>query len=171
VLLDRRVGTRLYLRVSGPVTPKLEVEQVETSYHGAANPLDGSVDVSYTVRNTGNVRLAAHQKVEVNDLFGTAATRRPTDLAEILPGNAVTFREHFTGVAATVRVSSDVTLTPYTSASDVEAPAAFTRGDSGWAIPWALIALITVLLVAAWAVARWRRRQRSPEYRPRPATA
>ena len=47
-LLDRRVGSRIYLRVDGKMNPALVVEDLETEYHGGLNPLSGDVDVSYT---------------------------------------------------------------------------------------------------------------------------
>ena len=113
VLLDRRTGTRVYFRVAGEENPGLVVEDLSVDYHGSLNPLHGEVDVTYTVRNEGNIRLGAKQEVTVNDLFGAAATKKPRPIAELLPGNAVTFREHFTGIAATFRLSADVKLTPF----------------------------------------------------------
>jgi hypothetical protein len=158
VVLDRRLGLRLFTRVKGPVEAQLEIENVESTYHGALNPLDGTLDVVYTVRNTGNVRLGAHQKVEVRDLFGSADSLRPKDIAELLPGNAITLRQHFTGVAATLRVSSEVTLTPFAPADGgFQAPPRFARSDGGWAIPWLLLVLVAALFLSAWAYARWRR--------------
>ena len=161
VLLDRRVGTRVYLRVEGPLKPRLEIEQIDTSYHDSLNPLAGSVDVAYRVRNTGNVRLSARQKVAVNDLFGTAATRRLADLKELLPGNAVTVKTHLNDVAATVRISSEVTLRPVSATGAVDASTlrAFSRSNDAWAIPWTLLALVALLLLAAWTIAWWRRRR------------
>src|SRR5262249_30918246 len=98
VMIDRRVGSRIYLRVTGPVNPSLVVENIASNYNSSLNPLDGSLDVSYTVRNAGNVRLAAHQKVAVSDVFGDVATKRIKDLPVLLPGNAITLKTHFDDV-------------------------------------------------------------------------
>jgi len=162
VLLERRVGTRLYVRVSGPVTPHLDVENIESAYHGSLNPLSGSLDVTYTVRNVGNVRLGARQTVEVNDLFGSVASEKPKAIAELLPGNTAKVTVHFDDVPATFRLSTDVSIQPFTpTASDVAAPEKITRSASVWAVPWALLLLVAALALAAWGWARWRRRSQS----------
>jgi len=167
VLLDRRVGTRLYLRVPGPVSPQLEVESITTSYHSGLNPLEGTVDVEYRVRNSGNVRLGARQEVSVSDLFGTVGTRRPERIEELLPGQSAVVRESFDGVAATFRISTEVALTPTApSGGDVEAPAPFSREQGGWAIPWTLLGIVALLLLAAVLFARARRRRQVSARRP-----
>jgi hypothetical protein len=169
VLLDRRAGSRIYLRVNGPIHPALTVENLSSTYHAALNPLDGSLDVRYTVRNTGNVRLAAHQTIAVNDVFGTATERKPKDIPELLPGNAITRTQHFTGIAATVRVSTDVALTPYagtgpTASAGTTPPAAIRASRTSttvhtWAIPWTLLAVLLLLALVV-AYLRYRRRRR-----------
>src|SRR4029079_6652288 len=47
VNLDPRTGTRIYVRVKGAGNPSLVVENLSAKYHGAFNPLDGSLAVSY----------------------------------------------------------------------------------------------------------------------------
>ena len=49
ITLDHRTGTRLYLRVNGPLVPELVVADVQTSYSPALNPLGGTAEVTYTV--------------------------------------------------------------------------------------------------------------------------
>jgi hypothetical protein len=160
VMIDRRVGSRIYLRVTGPVNPSLVVENIASTYHGSLNPLDGSVDVSYTVRNAGNVRLAAHQKVEVSDVFGDVATKHTKDLPVLLPGNAITLKTHFDGVAATIRLATHITLTPV-AATDAgfTAPATTTSTGHTWAIPWSLL-VVLLLVIVAWRLARRAQRRR-----------
>ncbi|HEX9337813.1 MAG TPA: DUF916 domain-containing protein, partial [Pseudonocardiaceae bacterium] len=67
VTRDDRVGVAIYLRVAGPLRPGFTVESVSgTGYHGSPNPFTGGdTTVSYTVHNTGNVRLAADQEIAV----------------------------------------------------------------------------------------------------------
>jgi hypothetical protein len=187
VLIDRRTGSRLYVRVTGPVNPAIAVENMSSVYHPALNPLDGKLDVTYTVRNTGNVRLGAHQKIEVHDLFGSVASRAscPTltadagakaraaaktaaadhcvpDLPELLPGNAVTRSAEFTGVAATVRVTGEVTLVPFAApgATGAKLPklSATSASKGAWAIPWALVVLLVLLGAVIWFARRRRAR-------------
>jgi hypothetical protein len=161
IVFDRRTGSRLYLRVTGPVNPAIVVEDVSADYHPAVNPLDGSVDVAYTVRNTGNVRLGAHQKIAVDDLFGTVDERKIADIPELLPGSSLTYHRHFTGVAATLRVSADVTVTPFAPKSTDEAlpkgAEATTASAHAWAIPWTLLLLLLVIAVVTYLVRRARR--------------
>ena len=165
VALDRRTGSRVYLRVAGPVTPALILENVHSVYHSALNPLSGSLDVTYTVRNTGNVRLGAHQHIDVNGPFGFGLKQRtPKDVPELLPGNAVTLHEHFTHVPAVIRVTAEIKLDPFgaADATDVHV-VAVTRGAHTWAIPWSLIALVVELWLAWKVYVAYRRRRRERE--------
>lgn len=160
VTLDRRTGSRLYIRVTGPATPALAVENLSSEYHPSVNPLDGSLDVTYTVRNVGNIRLGADQKVEVSDVFGNVANKTPPTILELLPGNEVTVHAHFAGVAATVRVSTDVTLKPFApKGSDALKPGNLvtTSTSHAWAIPWLLVVILLVLLAVIVLVRRRRR--------------
>ena len=77
VSVDRRTGTRVYLRVAGPVEPELAVEHVKTTYTPSLNPLGGTAEVTYTIRNRGNVRLAGTHQVEVSGPFGLFGHSKP----------------------------------------------------------------------------------------------
>jgi hypothetical protein len=160
VLLNRRVGSRVYLRITGPTNPALTTENLSTDYHSSLNPLDGSLDVTYTIRNNGNIRLGAKQKIAVHDVFGDVADRTPKAIPELLPGNSVTITEHFTGIAATLRVSADVTIEPFVPGATGKAAKSeaqtTTASISTWAIPWSLLLLLLVILVIVW-IARRRR--------------
>jgi hypothetical protein len=151
VVLDRRTGSRMYVRVGGPIQPGLTVENTHTVYHPALNPLGGKLDVTYTVRNTGNVRLAAHQRVAVSGPFGLARkSRTPKDVPELLPNNALTLRSTFTGVPALIRANADIRLDPFSPAPDVKNVPSVRRGGHTWAMPWSLVALA----IAVWLARR-----------------
>ncbi|MFE0625843.1 hypothetical protein ACFW3D_02615 [Streptomyces sp. NPDC058864] len=168
VQVDQRVGARMYLRVAGQLRPLLSVEDLHTDYHGTANPFGtGSATVSYTVRNTGNVRLAAEQTVRVRDAFGGIATVKGSrDLAEILPGNALRISVTATGVLPTVRDTTTVSVDAVSVRGDVAIPdlPSLTRTQGFWAVPWALLAVL--LVVAAVATTWWVRRRRRRGPRP-----
>lgn len=170
VTLDRRTGSRLYVRVAGALQPELSVEDVHTVYHAALNPLAGSVDVSYTVRNTGNVRLGGRQLVRLENLFGKKMKQAPGEnIVELLPGNAVTFKAHFEHVTAALRVTAKPIVTPF-PVGDAEGSAGddVSRAGHGWAIPWSAILLIA-LAGAVWkGVGRYR--SRSLDEPPAPPT-
>ena len=56
--LLQTVGTRIFLRVSGPLRPSLTVTGLAVHYQGTLDPIGtGKAKVTYTVSNTGNVAL------------------------------------------------------------------------------------------------------------------
>ncbi|MCF3133793.1 DUF916 domain-containing protein [Streptomyces olivochromogenes] len=177
VRVDQRVGARIYLRVSGKLTPRLAVDGPHTDYHGTLNPFGtGSATVTYTVRNTGNVRLGARQVLRVSDLFGGGATvRGPRDIAELLPGSALTFTASATGVLPTVRDTATVTVDPVPVRGDVPPPVRprVTAAAGFWAVPWTVLGLVLILLTAVTVnlVRRRRRRRGAGAANRRPAPA
>jgi hypothetical protein len=58
ILVDRRVATRLYVRVPGDLQAALTVGSISSSYEAQVNPLDGTTTVTFTVRNPGNIALS-----------------------------------------------------------------------------------------------------------------
>ncbi|MFE5815321.1 WxL protein peptidoglycan domain-containing protein [Streptomyces sp. NPDC056479] len=164
VALDQRVGARVYLRVAGALTPRLAVEDLRTVYHGSANPFGtGSATVTYTVRNTGNVRLAAHQTVGVRDgLGGTAEVARLRDLPELLPGDSVSVTAKATGVLPAFRDTTSVTIDPEPVRGDIQHRILprVTRTEAFTAVPWAFLALLLAVLAAAVTFVLIRRRRR-----------
>jgi hypothetical protein len=168
-VVDRRTGSRVYVRVSGPVNPALVVENLSTDYQGSANPADGSLDVSYSVRNTGNVRLGARQQLEITSIIGTTIESRKGKLIqEVLPGNEVRLHERFTGVPAALRLGAKVKLIPIEPVGVTDrAPAPETYTQHAWAIPWTVL-LLLVLAFLVWRIYRRYRdsRQGSPPVAP-----
>ncbi|RYJ30644.1 hypothetical protein CU044_0987 [Streptomyces sp. L-9-10] len=151
--VDRRLGIRLKLRVSGELKPKLAVEDLHVDYTGSANPFaKGDATVTYTIHNTGNALLSARQTVSVSGPFGWLRTEAGDIAAppELLPGESWKTKVPVHGVAPGVSVAATATLTPLltdasgstTSLKPVEATA------HGWAVPWTLLLLIVVLLAA-----------------------
>ncbi|MFD2763569.1 WxL protein peptidoglycan domain-containing protein [Micromonospora eburnea] len=151
--VDRRLGIRIKLRVSGALKPSLAVEDLHVAYAGTSNPFGrGDATVTYRIHNTGNAILSAQQAVSITGPFGwlRADARDVAAPPELLPGEswAVTVPVH--GVAPTVRLAATVTLTPLltdasgstTSLKPVSATA------SGWAVPWTLSVLAVVLVAA-----------------------
>jgi len=115
VNLDRRTGSRVYLRVEGPLNPELVVESVSTTYKPSLNPLAGTADVTYRIRNRGNVRMQGTHNVSVGGLLGLAAQDTPSeDLPELLPGEDFTVRVTLHGVAAIGLAATKVHVQPAT---------------------------------------------------------
>jgi hypothetical protein len=163
VALDRRLGSRLYLRVTGDLKPALSVGDVKASYGGTVNPFGGgAATLTYTVTNTGNVRLAAHQRVSVNSPFGVVTTTAVlADLPEVLPGDSLTRTVTVKGVWPTTHLQATVALQPV--ASGDQPPIAVTTVSAeasawGWPIGQLLLVVLLILLVVG---LRWRRRRQA----------
>jgi hypothetical protein len=160
---EDRVGVAMYLRVAGPLHPALTVESASTSgYRGTPNPFGGgSTTVSYTVHNTGNVRLSGSQEVTITGLFGIPlATVHPATLQQILPGDSVRIVAHLTGVfpAGPLDLHVKVTPTEVPGSPHLTVPmAAGAYSVSMWATPWSQLALLILLAAAAFGVRWWLR--------------
>ncbi|AWZ16512.1 DUF916 domain-containing protein [Streptomyces sp. ICC1] len=164
VKLDQRVGARVYIRAAGTLTPRLEVQQVSAAYEGTANPFAaGSATVTYTLRNTGNVRLGARQAVRVNGLFGTSVTAGGLgDLGDLLPGSSLTITAKADGVAPVVRSSAVVSVQPVAARDGVDPKLpSLTRSVSLWTVPWTLLAVVLVITGGGLWVRRRRRLARA----------
>jgi hypothetical protein len=164
VAVDRRTGTRVYVRVAGPVEPELAVEHVTTTYEPSLNPLGGTAEVTYTIRNRGNVRLAGTHQVEVSGplgLFGRSKAAK--DLPELLPGERYTVRERFTGVPAAVLERTEVHLEP--AGADA---AATSRSAMTFAPPLTLVFLALATWLGLRARRAYRRHRAEDGHRPEP---
>ncbi len=163
VQLENRVGTRAYLRVLGSTAASLAVEDVQLRYAGAGlRPLGrGDAEVTYTVRNAGNVRLRSRLDVRLAGPLGvTFGTDRPEPVTELLPGAAVIRTARFADVPPAIRLSAEVTATPeLPPASSTAPPAPVTAGAAVWAVPWGILLL---LVAVGLVLVLWRRRRRRP---------
>lgn len=168
VAVDQRVGARIYLRVAGELAPRLAVEDLTTTYHGTANPFArGSATVTYTVRNSGNVRLAARQAVGVRDLFGgRALVGKLPAVTELLPGATLKITASATGVVPAVRGTTTVTVDPEPVRGDIKYRVLprVTRTEAFSAVPWTLLGVL--LVAAATAAVKLVRRHRRRGPRP-----
>jgi hypothetical protein len=166
VNLEQRVVTRVYVRVSGPLNPKLEIANLHTSYHEAGFTLGaGSVLVTYTVRNTGNVRVGAAQSVHVSGLLGSSRKVAPANIVQLLPGGQEKVSVVVHGVLPTVLVRPHVTVTPSAFPGDADPPLKKLSASTWtWAVPWGLLVAVVLVLTAIW----WRRRRRRSRRAPAP---
>jgi len=154
------VGTRIYARVRGPVLPSLAVTETHLAVHqGVLGLLGGKVDadVTYTIANTGNVRLTPKAIVEANPFLGSGTTLKPKDVPELLPHGQATIRQRISGIWPLGRLTAHVTA----SAASVKAEGQ----TSQWVIPWLLI-LVLVVILGIWIY----RRRRRPDTLVQPTT-
>jgi Bacterial protein of unknown function (DUF916) len=166
VKVDNRVGVPIYLRVNGPLRPVLSIESTSTSYHNTVNPFGGGgTNVSYTVHNTGNVRLTGTQTVSVTGPFGvTLATVHPAPLLQLLPGTFVRVSTHLPGVypAGPLTVHVKIIPVPINGLRHTTgAPLAAVKHSVGmWTLPWPLLVLLVLLAGGGYGVWWWMRRRR-----------
>ncbi|QGV77033.1 DUF916 domain-containing protein [Streptomyces ficellus] len=159
--VQRGVGARIYLRVHGPAKPGLSVEDVRFTAQTPRIPWTGSSgsSVSYTLHNTGNVKLDPRVSLDIGGLFvgGPDGRQLKNVPGELLPGQKVRLTESWSG--APFAGWGEVTVTATAE------KARGTGSDSFLRVPW-LLAGILALLIAAWLLIRHRRRKAR---RPAPA--
>lgn len=183
VSVDRRLGSRMYLRVGGDLAPRLAIDGLAVSYDGGWNPFaPGTATVDYTVTNAGNTRIAPGAVLAVSGLFGLGAVAAtdPEPLPELLPGSSTTRSVTVAGVWPLFVASAGLALSGTVVTADVGAqlaePAAVpevpvaTAEASAPAIPWSAL-LLLALLVGLVVVAVLRRRRRAVREQERIAEA
>lgn len=161
--VQRAIAARAYVRVSGNTSPGLEVRDVEVTHDRGLWPWSGQGKgtVSYTVENTGNLRLSPSGTVTVNGL-GADTSSSLGRLNDLLPGSEVTLTHEISGVPG---------LGP------VEVEVAYDGGDglvvrdsaSFTLVPWPLA--LAVLLALAGATVWWLRRRDAIRRRLKEASA
>ena len=154
--VDSRVGFRVMTRVAGELRPSLETSETHVDYSIKWNPFaSGTVDVSFDLVNTGNVRLdvAGFARTGGNEASYPAADH---PALELLPGDRTSVALRLDGVWPTGRVPVDIVAEPVVVAADnTPAPALESQGTriTVWAVPWPqLIVLVGILLVITAAV-------------------
>jgi hypothetical protein len=157
---DQRIAVPIELRVTGPLHSGLAVESISTGFHSPLSPFaGGTATISYTVHNTGNIRIAGRQVVSVTGLFGISGQAQLKNLPTILPGDSVRFTAQPRGLYPLGPMTAHVRLSPAipAGAPALALPTGFVTGSASlFAVPWSLIGLI-ILLIAATA-AGWRGR-------------
>jgi hypothetical protein len=161
-----RAAVPIRLRVGGALKPSLSVERVHVHYAETANPIGkGDATVTYTIRNTGNAILSAHQTLSLSGPFGRwkVAAGRIADTPPLLPGDTQKVSVPLHDVTPALRLTARVTLVPLlTDAAGSTAPlAATTASGHALIVPWSLLALIVVLCGLAVALTRLRVRRSS----------
>lgn len=171
---ETRSGVRVYLRVTGDLTPSLVVSDPHVEYHQNLNPFaPGDATVTYTVRNDGNVRLAAHQTMSAAGPFGWfRTTADAADVPELLPGESWPVSVTVPDVVPLFRLTADAVLTaelPEVVGATPGAPPVEVS-VSGWAVPWLVLALVVLLAAVVVLLVRGRRnRARQEDARVRAA--
>ncbi|MBC7403897.1 MAG: DUF916 domain-containing protein [Microbacteriaceae bacterium] len=114
VTLEQRVGTRMYLTVSGERVPGVRVAGVTSGFTSSFNPFaPGDMTVGYDVRNSGNTRIDVTNTVSIAGPFGIPlGTFEPKPLSNLLPRQTVHYKARVPGVIALLLAWSTVTVSP-----------------------------------------------------------
>ncbi|WP_327283495.1 MULTISPECIES: WxL protein peptidoglycan domain-containing protein [unclassified Streptomyces] len=156
--VKRQVGSRMYFRVPGPVTPGLSVEDVKVSRSAPLLPWvkEARATVSYTLVNRGNVVVEPEVAVSAKGLFGRTVLDRPARELKLvlLPGQRVQLTEPWADAPqsdwVTVRISAGATAHPDLAP---QSEAEFI------AVPWPAVGVLLVLAGAVITLLVLRRRR------------
>jgi hypothetical protein len=166
---EQRVVAEVAIRVSGIAVAKLQIEKLQATYNNLWNPFgQGSITLTYSVLNAGNVNLGAEQVAKLSGLFGNTGTvPKLPEISELLPGAAARFRVHISGVWPEFLLSGSVRVTPIgVSGTVVPTLHVASASTSVWAIPWALIILILILVGGGYALRRYQRKRAVSRRKP-----
>jgi len=163
IQLDQRVAARVYIRVQGELNPDLQVADIVATWLPGSAFSTGSVRVEYTVRNTGNVRMAVEPTVGVAGPFGLLpASAAGTRVDELMPGGEARLTTVVEDVWPLIRerVTIDAVAVAATGGQD---PGIGTVRTSVhlWAVPWVILGILLALFaLLVYRVLRARRRRR-----------
>lgn len=165
ISVDRRLGIRMHLRVDGKLAPAVAVEKMRVDYTGTANPFGaGDATVTYTVHNTGNVRLSAGQTVALSGPFGwfPVDAGKVTAVPELLPGESWSVSVPVSGVVPAFWLTATAVLSPKLPAVTGSTPGVDgVAAEAGaLAVPWSLLVLLLVVAAAVVATVLVLRRRR-----------
>lgn len=170
VTVFQRIAIPVEMRIAGPLSANLKVVDLTSSFNNPVNPFgSGSASVTYTVVNTGNVKLAGAQVITVSGGIAGSATIKPPVLPVILPGDSIRVTQTASGLFPLGPVSAKVTVTPRWPAKSTPLNTPLTLSSSAtsmFAVPYALLVMIIVLIgggFGGWRFLRWRRRTRAAD--------
>ncbi|MBX3193659.1 MAG: hypothetical protein KF727_01000 [Microbacteriaceae bacterium] len=161
-----RTGTRVYMRVAGPVEAGLAVDRLSGHYEPRWSPFAAApLDLSATLENTGNVRVSPEAVATVSSLFGWWSRSAPLEgFDEILPRGAQSGSARLDEVPplGPLWVTVEVPVVQSSGQDVTSFTTVVTQTVVVWAVPWVLVIAVSLLLVAAaLAIVNLRRRRRA----------
>lgn len=156
--VERRTGTRVYLRVNGPTRTELAVEDLSTDYSNAVNPFGGSATVSYRIQNLGNIRVSGTSAASIGGPFGVGEQQSAdVEFPELLPGQGFVVTREFDNVPSLGIVRTTVELV---ATAETTGAAAVTASSTTFAPPIALVLLLLAILFGLLAIRAYQRHRR-----------
>jgi hypothetical protein len=170
VVENYRIATPLEMRVPGALHAALQVESISTGFSDPINPFGtGSATITYSVANTGNVRLTGTHAVTVTGPFGQKVTIKQPNLPDVLPGDSVRYTAVVPNLFPVGPMTAKVSVTPGWPARSQPLPTSALPTSSSaslFAMPWSLLGLVVLLIglgVGVWFLFRMRRREHRAE--------
>ena len=170
VVENYRIAVPIEMRVPGALRAGIQVQSMSGGFSVPLNPAgSGTATISYTVANVGNVKQTGAQEVTVTGPFGEKATVHPPKLPTILPGDSIRVTVPVSGLYPAGPMTAKVTVTPSWPPRTIALTSALkpVNGSASlFAMPWALLGLILLLIAigfAVWWLLRWRRREHQAE--------
>jgi hypothetical protein len=159
ITVDRRVGSKMYLRVNGKFHPELAITRLTTDYSYSLSPTDGRAKISFRVENRGDVRLGGIPVVKVSGPlgFGERSIKLPA-LKDLLPGGTADLSADIPKVGSWFTVHTTVQLTPE-GTTDLGTLKASQGSDTSFTPPITVLVVLAVATIVAllWSRARKRR--------------
>jgi dihydroorotate dehydrogenase (fumarate) len=161
VKLDRRIATRLYVRVKGELQALMTLGSLSANYEPSWNPFGGRVNMVFTLTNSGNVSLGAKTASQVTGIFGIPfSSVSNLDVPELLPGTSRTVTIPIEGVGQWMFLSASVDLVGSIDDDAINpGPIPTAKRDVMiFATPWAAIGLLILgMILFFWLRAKRRR--------------
>ena len=159
IVLDQRVGARIYVTVAGVTRTGLRVFNVHTSVSGGLEPWQhDAIRVAYQVQNTGNVNVSLAQHVSASGLIADHGTVALKSNPLVLPGAVLS--ESVTVPGLWPQIVTHVTVQASGSVVTVQGlRQGVTASASTWVltVPWLGVLLVVILIALAWWELRRRR--------------
>ncbi|MGW9114070.1 WxL protein peptidoglycan domain-containing protein [Microbacterium sp. NPDC055683] len=167
--VDRRLGIRLNLRVSGELTPSAEIVDANAVFAPSWNPFaGGSVTVTYRLENTGNTRVLADDAVALAGPLGVGAVALGAQTTpEVVPGSTIVVERVLADVPAIGWLTGAVTLAPAAVGLGAQPLAAVTVELSTPAVSWTLCGLLVLVVAGVVLALVLLRRSRARREEPR----
>ena len=159
VQIERRLATRIHLRVPGELTASFALTAVQAHASAAINPFAPvTVDLDYDATNDGTARAFGRETITVSGPGGMGRTVVVRALAETLPGSTLDQSFTVAGVWAFGPTSDTVEVIP--EGIDGAPGTPVTSQTQLWLVPWGWIAVVVVLVAAAVTIGVIRGRRR-----------
>lgn len=157
--VDRRLGTRINLRVAGELAPATDVAIVSTEAIPSLNPFAPStLRLTYRVENVGNTRVTGSEAIAAHTIAGLLGTTQiEPELPEILPRSTIEVEREIP-VTSLGWIGGTLTVAPEGVGLGAGSMPPVTVDFGTVAIPWSLLVVLVVVAGITVGVLLWVRR-------------